>query len=458
MSGRILIVDDVATNRIVLKVKLASAHYVPLTAGSGAECLRVARREVPDLILLDLMLPDMDGTAVLAALRADPVTGAIPVVVLSSSHEPRLRMAALAAGAEDFLAKPVADEVLLARLRNLLRARSSTIDGLTSPPGALLMQGMAEAQAGFAAVPDRIAVIAADPGAAMGWRQALRAHMTADWRLLTPEAALGDGVEEADLFFIDARGLDTQAALRMVSDLRSRSRSRHAAIVLAAAGLPADQQATAYDVGVNDLVDQGVTATEVALRLRGLVQRKRGADQARAALRDHLRLAVIDPLTGLFNRRYALPRLDDIAAAAARAGSVYAVMIADLDHFKDVNDRHGHAAGDAVLAEVSARLSANLRGSDMIARIGGEEFLIVLPDTSPMEAQAAADRLRRVIRDRPVTVSRETAVKVTLSIGLAVVPAATHAEPATVSIDRADRALLEAKASGRDRVIVCRAA
>jgi two-component system cell cycle response regulator len=457
MSGRILIVDDVATNRIVLKVKLASAHYVPLMAGSGAECLRVARREVPDLILLDLMLPDMDGTAVLSALRADPVTGAIPVVVLSSSHEARVRMAALAAGAEDFLAKPVADEVLLARLRNLLRARSS-MDGLTAPPGALLTPGLAEAQDGFAAAPDRIAVICEEPGTGMGWRQALRAHMGADWRLLTPEAALADGAEEADLFLIDPRGLDPQATLRLVSDLRSRSRSRHAAIVLVSDGLPAEQQATAYDLGVNDLVDRGVTASEVALRLRGLVRRKRAADHARAALRDHLRLAVIDPLTGLFNRRYALPRLDDIAAAAARAGSVYAVMIADLDHFKDVNDRHGHAAGDAVLAEVSARLAANLRGSDLIARIGGEEFLIVLPDTTQTEAQAAADRLRRVIRDRPVTVSRQTAVKVTLSIGLAVVAAGKQAEAATVTIDRADRALLEAKAEGRDRVILCHAA
>jgi two-component system, cell cycle response regulator len=457
MTGRILIVDDVATNRIVLKVKLASAYYTPLLAASGDEALRIARREVPDLILLDLLLPDMSGAQVLAALRADPVTGSIPVVVVSSSHDAKARMAALAAGADDFLAKPIADEVLLARVRNLMRARS-TMDGFTSPPGALLAQGMAEAAAGWTAAP-AVAVVSADQSRAMQWRGDLKGQMTASWTLMSPEEALADRVDSGpDLYLIDPAGQDPAAVLRLVSDLRSRSRSRHAALCLVARGLAAERLAMAYDLGVNDILDAATPASEAALRLTSLVSRKRSADTARDAVRDSLRLAVVDPLTGLFNRRYALPRLDDIAAAAARSGVVYAVMIADLDHFKTVNDRHGHAAGDSVLAEVSARLSAALRGSDLIARIGGEEFLIVLPDTSLAEAQAAAQRLRGVIRDSAIPLPDGTAVRVTLSLGVAVAGGSSAAEAAVATIERADRALMMAKAEGRDRVTLYRAA
>ena len=125
MSGKILIVDDVATNRIVYKVKLGAACYAPILAADGQSCLALARSEKPDLILLDLVLPDMNGTEVLQHLRADPVTAEIPVVVFSAELNAEARLAALAAGADDFLTKSVDDQTLMARLRNLLRGREA---------------------------------------------------------------------------------------------------------------------------------------------------------------------------------------------------------------------------------------------------------------------------------------------------------------------------------------------
>ncbi len=176
-------------------------------------------------------------------------------------------------------------------------------------------------------------------------------------------------------------------------------------------------------------------------------------------MQDSLRLALIDPLTGLHNRRYALPRLAAIAAQAAEAGTDFAVMVVDLDRFKQVNDLHGHGAGDQVLVEVSRRLAANLRGSDLLARIGGEEFLVVLPDTGMTDARQIAERLCAAVDERPIRLATGLGLTVTVSIGVAVARGSAGG-PGRVEavVEQADLALLESKGSGRNQVTFRRSA
>ena len=203
---------------------------------------------------------------------------------------------------------------------------------------------------------------------------------------------------------------------------------------------------------------------ELALRIATLIRRKRMADDLRSTLRDGMRAAVTDPLTGLYNRRYALPHLARLADHAAQSGRRFAVMLADLDHFKGINDRFGHAAGDAVLVEVARRLRANLRAVDLIARIGGEEFLIALPDTNRTEARVAARRLCRIIGQDPFDLPGHTApVPLTVSIGVAMGHRPVQLQDAvddplrdTVQrlLDRADQALYGAKTCGRNQVTI----
>jgi two-component system cell cycle response regulator len=280
--------------------------------------------------------------------------------------------------------------------------------------------------------------------------------------MISREEALADPTYALvpDIFVIETDLSDPMGGLRLMSELRSRSQTRHAAICIIKAGASGTDNAIAYDLGANDLVQADVDPRELGIRLTRLLHRKREADRLRASVRDGLRLAVIDPLTGLYNRRYAVSQLAKIAQSAGEAGTPFAVMVVDLDRFKSVNDQHGHPAGDAVLVEVARRLATNLRNGDLLARIGGEEFLIALPGTDLSKAGPIAERLCKSIQERPVVLPGLGNIDLTASIGLAICDAGRPMvkEQVTEVIDRADQALLIAKSGGRNQVTISKTA
>ena len=455
MLGKILIVDDVATNRIVFKVKLAAAGYQAIMASGGIECLKLARAERPDIILLDLFLQDMTGIDVLQALKASPITARIPVVMVSSEADSALRIEALRQGAEDFLARPIDDQRLLARLRGILRSR----DSLERSGERLEALGLAEPAQGFGA-PGLVGLVMPRNEQALHLRRELQIRGEDRFQLFTPDQihSLGGG-RVPDVFLIHSDLFGPGSGLRMMSDLLSRSDSRTANFCIYLDGPNPIEAATAFDLGANDVVEAGIDLDEVALRLNKLVTRKRERDRMRDQVNDGLRLAMFDPLTGIHNRRYATIHLNAVADRAREEGQDFAVMVLDIDRFKSVNDRYGHAAGDAVLVEVAARLSANLRGSDMLARIGGEEFLAVLPGTELGVAQTVAERLCRAIELEPIHLPDGRAITVTISIGMTT-GGAGPADPGSVAelVDQADRALMHSKSHGRNQVTIVRSA
>lgn len=459
MAGKILIVDDVATNRIVLKVKLSGARYDTVQAASGAEALRLLLSEMPDLVLLDVQLPDMNGIEICQRIKSDPLTRGVPVVMITAFPDTATRLAALRAGADDFLVKPFDELVLLARLRSLLRARE-TDEELDQRETTCRELGFAEAPADFAP-PSRIALIAQDRETALRWKNELTRFCPGDSLLvLSREEALreADDADSPDAFVIEADLGRPGEGLRLMSELRSRPRSRHAVIGIATPDQARETAAVALDLGASDLLPARLdpaTAEEAALRLSRQLTRKRILDRQREKLADGLRLAVTDPLTGLYNRRYAMPHLARMAQRAQASGRHFAVMVLDLDRFKAINDTFGHAAGDAVLVEVARRISYNLRQVDLVARIGGEEFLVAMPDTTMPVARLAAERLCRVMEERPVILPDGRTIPVTVSIGLALGGGSgAGAAPVDTLIDLADRALLGSKAGGRNQVKV----
>lgn len=239
--------------------------------------------------------------------------------------------------------------------------------------------------------------------------------------------------------------------LRLLSQLRARPETRQSAILLVIDGPHHDIAAKGLDLGASDYLVAPFEGLELRARVRSQIRRKRYSDQLRANLRDTLRLATIDPLTGLYNRRYANRHMVHVMERAAQSGSDFAVMMLDIDRFKQVNDTYGHAAGDTVLREFARRLQENVRGIDLVARVGGEEFFVAMPDVVRATANAAAERIRDAIGNRPFRLHRDgPEILVTVSAGVAM--ARSDETNVAAILSRADEALFVSKRGGRNRV------
>lgn len=456
MVGRILVVDDVATNRIVMKVKLTAACYSVDQAENGAQALKAARETKPDLILLDVMMPDMSGLDVCRILKADPDTADIPVVLITALFDQTAKMDGLEAGADDFLTKPVEEVTLLARVRSLLRV-SDSVRELRARDDTVAAYGFAEAALGFEGKsrPGQVALVAPGPRGAILWKAAIDDRIGGDVQIIPRETALTQttGAGDApDVFVISVDLAQRNEGLRLLSDLRSRPGTRHSAIVMILPEGDSERAAIALDLGASDVLHDPFDAQELAIRISAQLDRKRESDRMRAGVQASLEAAITDPLTGLYNRRFALHRMEQIMA---RPGGDPAVMMLDLDYFKQINDTYGHAAGDKVLQEVAIRLRGQLQANDLLARIGGEEFLVVLTGANASSATDCAERLRASIGGMSFDLGGETfPVRVTASVGLSLPGGPNLRTTATPEalIHKADTALYEAKAHGRDRV------
>lgn len=450
MTGRVLVVDDVATNRMLLAARLSANYYDVMTADCGAAALEICRAEGPDLVILDVMMPDIDGFEVCRRLKADPATAHLPVVMVTALNTPEERVRGLTAGADDFLSKPINEIELNARVRNLLRVKM-VADELRLRNETTQALGLGPAGGCEAEEDPRggdVMLVCADPAAAARRARALRERLGVQVRIPADDRrALAEATESPpDAILIDRRLAGGRDGLRLVSALRARRETRGSAILLLAPEGEMEAATKALDLGAADYLFEPFDICELEARLGAQLRRKRYADRLRASVLDGLRLAVTDPLTGLYNRRYASAHLDGMLRRAA--SGTLGVMMMDLDRFKALNDTWGHAAGDAVLREFGRRLKAHVRGSDLTARLGGEEFLVAMPDADPDSVVHAAERIRDAVAGAEFDIGGRS-VPVTVSIGLAM---ATEDDSAETLIARADAALYESKATGRNRV------
>ncbi len=455
MSGTILIVDDMAINRMILEAKLTEAYFDVLQAESGKEALAKVVECQPDLVLLDVLMDDMDGFTVCRKIKDNPETAHIPVVMVTALTNQQDRLRGLESGADDFLTKPINDLALLSRVRNLLRAKFM-FDELRLRDSTSRALGLDDYDPGRSLDLEGGSAVLV-PGSAEAGRQWVRIlGMQRDftWTEMTDGKAVLDlrPEELPDVFMVHAKLAGGGDGLRLVSHLHSRPMTRHCGIILV---VPEGQQETAakgLDIGASDYLYEPLDPPETIMRIKGQIRRKHISDRLRANVNDTLRLAVQDPLTGLYNRRYALQHLARISEKARRSGKSFTVMLLDIDKFKRINDQFGHAAGDHVLCEFAHRLQENLRGVDLVSRIGGEEFLVAMPETNESQARRAAERLRRIIGQTPFDLPppANCALHVTVSIG--VVMGNAHSQDIDLLLRHADEALYASKNDGRDMV------
>ena len=466
VQGTVLIADGVSTGRILLNAKLGSWSQDIVMAASGQQMLDHLAQQGASLIILSDDLPDLGAVDLCTRLKQDDRWARIPVITIARAHDTTQRLALLGAGADEVFAHPVPDILLQARVRSLIRARTG-LDELQMREGTARALGFAEAQSGFRPR-SRVMILTPQPDNAEDWRQSTA---SAAGKVRLEAGAFRAGTMQIadgpvpDVFVLGLDGQDASQGLRLLADLRASPRTRHANIMAVLDADAGDKLAAdALDLGADDLMLNGFDAQELALRLSSQIALKQTRDLLRQSVRDGLRDAVRDPMTGLFNRRYAMPYLSRVIERNAASGRGFAVMIADLDHFKGINDRFGHAVGDAVLTQAAARLRNDLRAEDLIARMGGEEFLIVLPDSSKADAMIAAERLRNHIDSRPFRVAGvERPIRMTVSIGVAVccfecLSRKPAADSAAALLKMADDALYGSKDAGRNLVTMVDAA
>ncbi len=449
MTGQVLIADRSCDTRILLFSILRDAQYDVAAVATADDARAAMQARAPSVAILGALAGakgDAGGAErMIRYIRATPGLAHIPLIALCDGPGAAGRMALLRAGADELVARPLREATLLARMRSLLRA-CETDHALIERHAALRELGFAERRAVFEP-PARVAVVSPLRARAEALARGLRADVAYPVEPLSPEAALGGRPGACDLYLIDASGGHGPAGLRLLAELRARPAARHAAVVILHDDADTETAVMALDFGANDLIAREVAPAEITLRVNTQLSRKHQADRARASVEEGLRLAAVDPLTSLYNRRYAMAHAEALARRSAESGRPYAVLIADLDRFKAVNDRFGHPAGDRVLAEVAARLRSDLRASDTLARMGGEEFMALMPDTSPQVALYTARRLCAQVVAHPCVLESGLKLPVTISVGVAV---SSGDEPAEAVIARADRALYQSKSSGRN--------
>ena len=456
MSARVLVVDDLLPNVRLLEARLSAEYFDVSAAMNGSDALALCEQNLCDIVLLDAMMPGMDGFEVCRRLKSSAVTAHIPVVMVTALDQPSDRLRGLDAGADDFLTKPVDDTALLARVRSLVRLKATT-DELRARVIASREYGMDDPLAAAAAEMGHNArVLLVDDRASSYERMAealspfQRVDIEAD-----PQAALIRAAEQIYDVILVSLDLKTFDGLRLCSQLRALDRTRNSAILMIAEPDAKVKVLRGLDIGVHDFLVRPVDRNELVARVRTQVRRKRFADRLRDSVHASMELAVTDPLTGLHNRRYLDTHLVALFDEAALRARQLSILVLDIDRFKAINDAYGHAAGDEVLKEFAARIRANARAIDVVSRIGGEEVVVVVPDTPLDGAQAVAERIRQRVEAEPFVVQGMKRIGVTVSIGVAARQAGDMT--ATEVLKRADDALYRAKQSGRNKVVAAAA-
>lgn len=452
MTGVILVVDDVPANIKLLEAKLTNEYYDVITAKDGYEAIKQAKAHKPDLILLDVMMPGMDGFETCTRLKQDPEVSHIPVVMVTALSEPSDRVQGLEVGADDFITKPINDTALFARVKSLIRIKV-LIDELRLRDQSGSQMGIMNdlVAINFDASGSKIWIIDDDAVQCRRMKERLSDHY--DVTIFEEHTAALDlaRTDDVDVIVISTMLTDING-LRLATQFKAIERMRHIPIVMLVDEHDQNLMLKALELGVNDYLIVPVDYNELMARIKTQIRRKKYQDALKSNYQESVSMAITDGLTSLYNRHYLDTHLRNLVESSLAKGKHMSLLIMDMDHFKPVNDTYGHDVGDEVLRQLATIIIDSTRSSDLAARYGGEEFVVLMPETPFASAYDVAERIRRTVEETPFVVTHEVGtISKTVSIGISsLIPVTDTPEQL---LKRADNALYEAKHNGRNKVL-----
>jgi two-component system cell cycle response regulator len=452
-TEKILLVDDEPFNVKLLRAILATQPYHTLSASSGEEALQKVEEEPPDLILLDIMMPGLDGYEVTKRLKRDPGTRDIPIILVTALDGPGNKIKGLEAGADEFLNKPVDKAEILARVKSLLRLKRYQDQLKTrvhSETRIAFPSGQEKFTNGETSLP-AVLLVEDNKNDSHLLQVQLYGQPYEIKCVRNGEEALSlVHQEKIDLVLLDLLlpGMDGFAVTK---ELKESDETKNIQIVAITALQDLESRIRGIELGVDDYLVKPINMHELKVRVNALIKKKAYLDKLCSGYRSAVRSAITDKLTGLYNYAYFTLFLENEIKRAIRHDHALALIMLDLDDFKHHNDDLGHLAGDQILKEFGHLVCDNVREIDLCFRYGGEEFVIVLPYTGSDPARGIAERLREIIADHPFLSSDPAGSRrITASMGIASYP--SHAASVEDLIRKADEALYEAKRKGKNCV------
>lgn len=454
MTARVLVVDDIKANVRLLEARLLAEYFQVLTSDNGQDALRICEDGHCDIVLLDVMMPEMDGFEVCRALKANPATQHLPIVMVTALDESEARVRGLEAGADDFLTKPVNDLALVTRVKSLVRLKMLTDElRLRANTGRDLgVDRILDIGENSLLPKGKILVVDDRPSS---YERIVR-NLAAEHAVAVtpdPQEALFCAADDQFDCVVISLSLKDFDPLRLCSQLRSLERTRMLPILILAESDQDESVTRALELGVNDYVRRPIDRNEMLARVRTQVRRKRYNDRLRDSVQATIEMAVIDPLTGLHNRRYFDSHLSGVFEKSKAFEKPLSLILCDIDYFKTVNDEYGHDVGDEVLQEFAKRVQKSIRNIDFASRYGGEEFVIVMPETDMSLARVAAERIRNEVAAHPFIV-RDGAGQLNITVSVGVASMEAPGDSPKKLLKRADVALYNAKRAGRNQVVI----
>ncbi len=453
---RVLIVDDEPRNVKLLAAMLSRRKFHILTAYNGQEALDVTKKHMPDLILLDIMMPILNGYEVIEKLKSDVLTQHIPIILITALDSPESKHKGLAIGAEEFLNKPVNTAELLARINSMLRLKQYK-EQLTirKKSQESFSTKKAPAQIPIASQNLHTILLVEDNPSDV---KLIKAHLTGqNYRLLVADR--GESAiklaqsEKIDLLILDVMLPDTDG-FQVCRQLKEMNVTRNIPIIFSTSLRDLDSRIKGIDAEGDDFLVKPINGKELNAKITHFLRKKKHLDELRSHCENTINSALNDALTGLYNHLHFKRSLELEVKRSCRQSHDLALLMIDLDNFKKYNDNLGHPAGDMILREVGRVIRENVRDIDLAARYGGEEFAVILPYTQTADALAIAERIRIAVSCLTLPLKSPPKLgHITVSIGIATYPA--NASSSDELITKADEMLYQAKRTGKNRVCLC---